>query len=125
MNTTVIVELYVPPGLAFLKWLGAFSGSTAPALQFTLDGPKVLQPVFAIADAITLNTSPPNLQVTADGLTFFAPVTYYWAEGSQHTVGAPGPSAIKSGASGPSVPGATEAPSTTPTRLRRGGGPSR
>ena len=26
----------------------------------------------------------------ADGLTFFAPVTYYWAEGSQHTVGAPG-----------------------------------
>jgi uncharacterized protein (TIGR03437 family) len=90
MNTTVIVELYVPPGLAFLKWLGAFSGSTAPALQFTLDGPKVLQPVFAIADAITLNTSPPNLQVTADGLTFFAPVTYYWAEGSQHTVGAPG-----------------------------------
>jgi len=48
MNTTVIVELYVPPGLAFLKWLGAFSGSTAPALQFTLDGPKVLQPVFAL-----------------------------------------------------------------------------
>jgi uncharacterized protein (TIGR03437 family) len=91
MGTTVVVQLYVPPGLAFLDWLGTYGGSTAPALQFTLNGPVVLQPVFAIADAITLNTSPPNLQVTTDGQTFFAPVTNYWAEGSQHTLGAPAP----------------------------------
>jgi uncharacterized protein (TIGR03437 family) len=87
MNTTVVVQLYVPPGLAFLNWLGTFSGSTSPALQFALDGPKVLQPVFAVADAITLTTSPPNLQAIADTQTFFAPVTYQWAEGSRHTLG--------------------------------------
>lgn len=84
---TVQVQVYTPPGFAFVGWLGTFSGASAPALSFVLDGPKTLQPHFAPAARITLVTVPPGLQVYADHQAFVTPVAFDWAGGSRHAVG--------------------------------------
>jgi uncharacterized protein (TIGR03437 family) len=85
---TVLVQVYPPTGLAFAGWLGTFNGAGAAALSFVLDGPKTLQPRFAPAARITLASVPDQMQVFADRQAFFTPATFYWAEGSQHAVGA-------------------------------------
>jgi uncharacterized protein (TIGR03437 family) len=85
---SVLVQVYPPTGLAFVGWLGTFNGAGAPALSFVLDGPKILQPSFAPAARITLASVPDGLQVFVDRQAFFTPAAFYWAEGSQHAVGA-------------------------------------
>lgn len=63
---------------------------SAQAFQYTV---TIIDPSQegASAVSVTVNTSPPGLNVTVDGVTAQAPRTFQWVPGSSHTLDAPSP----------------------------------
>jgi uncharacterized protein (TIGR03437 family) len=88
---TVRIEVHPPAGFVFLGWSGTLNGLDAPTISFVLDRPMILYPKFAPAAIVTLESSPPGLRLFADHQEVPSPISFDWAERSQHTVGALSP----------------------------------
>src|SRR5208283_681955 len=89
-NAVVQISANAASGYTFSGFTGALSGTATP--QFlTMNGPKSVTANFAGAQTtVTVQTSPPNLQVTIGGVYQNTP--YYWTCGSGSiTVGVPSP----------------------------------
>ena len=72
---------------AFLSWSdGGARTHTIPCVQ-----PATYVATFAAEFLVTVDTSPANLTVTVDGATATAPQTYWWRQGSSHSVDTPSP----------------------------------
>ncbi len=87
----VRIEVHPPARFAFLGWSGTLNGLDAPTLSFVLDRPMILYARFEPAAAVTLASSPPGLRLFADHQEVPSPISFDWAERSQHTVGALSP----------------------------------
>jgi uncharacterized protein (TIGR03437 family) len=94
---SVDVQFYVPPGFAFVGWAGPLGVNQSPSLSFVLNGPVTVEPRIAPAARVTLVTSPPGFQVYADHQAVGTPISFDWAEGSLHTVGAVNPQRDQNG----------------------------
>lgn len=86
-GTTHTAEAYPPPGYVCLGWDIDVGNTAATVINFVLNKPIPLHPRFQPAVRVTLETSPPGLQVLADRAPVNTPVTLDWAQNSQHTLG--------------------------------------
>lgn len=90
-GTTHTAEAYPPPGYVCLGWDINVNNTAATVINFVLNKPIPLHPRFQPAVRVTLETSPPELQVLADRATLNTPITLDWAQNSQHTLGSVSP----------------------------------
>ncbi len=75
----------------FTGWSGDLTGTTNPQ-SLTMSAPRSVTANFTLSTVpITVTTSPPSLQIVVDAVTYTAPQTFNWTNGSSHTIGAPSP----------------------------------
>lgn len=83
-------------GYNFGSWSGALGGTTATGQSLTMDGPKSVTATFGgdgtVLYSVKVDTSPAGLGVTmlVDGVEYPAGTEFMWADGSSHTIAAPG-----------------------------------
>ena len=92
-NATVTLTASPASGFRFLVWgpsgiLGQYHGYSDNPVTFPMKNPLTYAATFTTDQAVTINSSPPDLQVTVDGLTPVAPRAFDWQVGSTHTIGA-------------------------------------
>jgi len=75
-------------GYQFSNWTGAVTGSTSP-VSIPMNAQKSVTANFTTSTVpITINSNPPGLAITVDGTGYFAPQTFNWQPGTNHTLGA-------------------------------------
>ncbi len=72
---------------AYLSW----SDGGAQNHSVTVTAPRTVFASFATEYQVTVDTMPPTLNVTVDGVVGTAPRTYWWTQGSTHALDAPSP----------------------------------
>jgi len=79
-----------PTRYVFLSW----SDGGAQSHTFTCSSPRDLTAFYETQHQVVVDTSPANRQLLVDGFLEVAPQTYWWAEGSAHTLEAPSPQVV-------------------------------
>ncbi|MEK6851796.1 MAG: hypothetical protein AABY30_04580, partial [Candidatus Thermoplasmatota archaeon] len=74
----------------FVAWTDGLPQSHAIAC----DQPATFTAIFGTEHQVTIATSPPGLEVVIDGVPWTAPQTFWWGEGSIHTVNATTPQGL-------------------------------
>jgi uncharacterized protein (TIGR03437 family) len=87
VDTLMTIQAIPPQGWVFAGWLpGQWSGITSSSGSFTLVRPVTIAPLFAPGIAVTLQTSPPQMKLIADGGVVVSPAYVTWAMNSSHTL---------------------------------------
>ena len=76
-----------PTRYTFSSW----SDGGAQTHQFLCSVPTTYTATFLVEHEVTVSTSPPNLSVLLDGVSYVAPWTSWWPEDSSAVVDAPSP----------------------------------
>jgi len=86
-GATVILQAAPKPGHVFLGWApGLNQVVTGFVDTVTMNAPVTAYPRFQQTLPVTLNTSPPGLQLLIDGVTTLTPVTMDWGWDTTHTL---------------------------------------
>jgi subtilisin family serine protease len=87
-GTSVQVTASANSGFQFANFSGDLTGSTNPQ-AVTMTAPRSVTAGFNVQT--TIATNPPGLGITVDGQALTSPQTFYWAQGSNHTIAAVSP----------------------------------
>ena len=82
--SVVPVSATANSGYAFQNWSGDLTGSANPT-SITMSAPRTVTGNFG--RPVTVATSPAGLSITVDAVTYTAPQTFAWTEGSTHSIG--------------------------------------
>ncbi len=83
-GTQVLLTAVPMAGYVFDGWSGDLTGSTNPQ-WVTMSAPKTISAKFSPLKAeIKINTNPPGLSFTVDGITYTTAQTFSWEVGSTH-----------------------------------------
>jgi len=71
---------------SFFQWLGGIVPSTPANVNLIVTGPGDVTAEFVRQYQVTIDTQPTGLDVLVDGVLYTAPQTFWWDEGSSHSV---------------------------------------
>ncbi len=72
-------------GYGFMEWNGDLSGNNSSQL-IIINSAKSVTALFGLVRNVTINTDPVLMNFEADGVSYMAPHTFLWFEGSSHSV---------------------------------------
>ena len=81
----VTVTATANSGYSFTGWSGPVANPSSASTSVTMNGPETVTANFSANTGVTIQTSPPGLQIIVDNLTYTAPKTLSLAAGS-HTI---------------------------------------
>ena len=84
-GTVVPVTAIANSGYSFSSWSGSVASSSSASTTVTMSSPETVTANFSSLTGITIQTNPPGLQVSVDGVTYTAPQTLNLAAGP-HTI---------------------------------------
>lgn len=84
-GSTVEISAVANPGNQFARWSGDYTGTLNPA-SLQMDEPKSVTALFGDETQVVIRTIPPGLEYTVDGVLHNAMQTFYWIQGTEHTV---------------------------------------
>lgn len=102
-GTVLTLRASPSPGYIFTGWLvtPGFGNYPTPSfvVNYTVGAPLTVYPQFQLARpvSITLDSSPPNLQLLADRTAISGPINLEWGLGTTHTLGVLSPQDDKNG----------------------------
>ncbi len=97
-NVDVILNAAPVPGYLWAGWTGSITPTTDRPLIVQMNGPKFIIANFGKEVQVTIETQPPDLEFSADGIAYNTTQIFTWIEGSPHTLSAASPQA-----SGPGI----------------------
>ena len=74
-GTVVPVTALANSGYSFSSWLGPVASSSSASTTVTMSAAEIVTANFSSLTGITIQTNPPGLQVSVDGVTYTAPQT--------------------------------------------------
>jgi len=86
--TSVQVTASNNPNYQFANFSGDLSGTANPQ-SVVMNAPRSVTANFGVQTTVT--TNPSGLAITVDGQNFTAPQTFFWAQGSSHSVAVASP----------------------------------
>jgi len=91
-GTPNVLDAPSPQGTGTTRSLfSSWSDGGAQSHDIVCNAPASYAAMFVVGHQVTVNTSPSGLQVTVDGATATAPQTYWWPQGSVHSLDVPSP----------------------------------
>jgi hypothetical protein len=72
-------------------------GGAVPSYDVVMNGPVTLTANFVAFTGQTIASNPPGAALTVDGHSCTAPCTFYWTNGTQHTIATTSPQSLGSG----------------------------